>query len=76
MAGAGARRAAWNLALMQDGLAPAYARLLVEMSGELGPTEALFRWGVNNNPHILYQLVLDLVPASLHDVQVNAKRCL
>jgi hypothetical protein len=44
MAGAGARRAAWNLALMQDGLAPAYARLLVEMSAELGPTEALFRW--------------------------------
>lgn len=43
MAGAGARRAQWNAALLADGVAPAYAALLLELSGELGPSEQLFR---------------------------------
>jgi hypothetical protein len=43
MAGSGAKRAAWNQALLQEGLAPAYIRLLLEASGELGPCMGLYR---------------------------------
>jgi sacsin len=44
MAGSGAARTKWNEALLTDALAPAYARLLLEMSVVTGPSEqALYR---------------------------------
>ena len=44
MAGSGAARAHWNEALLSEGLAPAYARLLLNMSALMGPRgEALYR---------------------------------
>lgn len=43
MAGAGAARAAWNTALLADGVAPAYLRLLLAAAEQLGPCPALWR---------------------------------
>ncbi len=50
MAGAGARRAAWNVALMRDGLAPQYLQVLLELSSELGPGPELYRCGAGARP--------------------------
>ena len=57
MAGAGARRAQWNVALLTDGLAPAYAALLLEVSAEVGPGPAFYRCAVLLPPscHPLFQ---------------------
>ncbi len=44
MSGAGARRAAWNMALLRDGLAPLYAQLLLEASATLGPGRPFYRY--------------------------------
>lgn len=41
LSGAGALRAAWNVALMRDGLAAAYTSLLLEVSQFTGPGPAL-----------------------------------
>lgn len=42
MAGAGARRARWNAALLCDGVAPAYLALLGRVAAERGPGQALY----------------------------------
>lgn len=41
LAGAGARRAAWNVALLRDGLAHAYTQALLAVSAQTGPGPAL-----------------------------------
>jgi hypothetical protein len=41
MAGSGQLRASWNMALLQDGVAPCYARLLLEAAALLGPGQQL-----------------------------------
>lgn len=44
MAGSGQQRAQWNVALLQDALAPAYLQLLTQMATEMGPTSHFFRY--------------------------------
>ena len=39
LGGSGKQRALWNLALLADGVAPAYARLLVAAAQRLGPAQ-------------------------------------
>ena len=43
MSGSGQRRVRWNLALLQDGLAPALARLMLELREPGGPSSHY--WG-------------------------------
>ena len=42
MAGGGAARSEWNAALLQDAVAPAYARLVVAAANALGPSAAFY----------------------------------
>jgi sacsin len=42
MSGSGAKRSEWNVCLLEDVVAPAYARLLAEAARLLGPTPAFF----------------------------------
>jgi sacsin len=45
MSGAGAARSSWNVALLTDALAPAYARLLAAVAAQAGgPSPQLYRW--------------------------------
>jgi sacsin len=42
MSGSGAKRSEWNVCLLEDVVAPAYARLVAEAARLLGPTPAFF----------------------------------
>jgi sacsin len=43
LAGSGRQRAEWNVALLQDGVAPAYVRLLHHLAARLGPLRRFYR---------------------------------
>ncbi|EFJ44918.1 hypothetical protein VOLCADRAFT_118510 [Volvox carteri f. nagariensis] len=43
MAGAGAARSSWNVALMADALGPCYGRVLVAVARRVGPGQQLYR---------------------------------
>ncbi len=46
MAGSGAARSEWNVALLRDGLAPLYGRLLAAVAAREGPGPKLYRRGL------------------------------
>eukprot|EP00955_Chlamydomonas_euryale_P053802 355618-Chlamydomonas_euryale.AAC.1 len=61
LAGSGAQRAKWNEALLENAIAPAYARLLALAAARLGPGEAYARlWPTADAPAPWQRVVTEL----------------